>query len=291
MASKGGGAGRGFANGGSFQGGGGSKGGGKGGGKGPFVRTWSNTNNNNINVSTTGGNTTKQISNNNFARKNNLNVARHDDSSLEEKFNVEVVHQSNTGVVSFERSGYLFNVRGALVKCPDGSGEVSALLLYFISLDGSTFRLTYPVECYFFLEISPLHVSKFFHADELDGDVARSFEGRFQNCRASLMTRHDLTEKDHLAGGRAGMKRMIKLTFPNMESMQLASRAIVPIVASNKKYQTGAVSNLNDPMDAVIGIYEHDVQLVVRAMIDKDLRFEPVLIVIFFWKLDLFCFI
>ncbi|KAF4695117.1 hypothetical protein FOZ60_005854 [Perkinsus olseni] len=208
------------------------------------------------------------------------------DVTLEEKFGIEILQENE------ERIGYLFNMKEtiappkiAAVNMDQDADQtevvdISALLLYFIQKDGTTFRATYRYRPYFLVDINP-QISNYDYMLEVLG---RRFE--HQKVNISTVLRHNLAAVDHLAPNK--MYKLIKCEFPNTELMNDARRALERILKANKlrvshmdhlddndPFKDGGMSNAAagaDPMDSIIGLFEYDLIHTVRTSIDNSIR-------------------
>jgi DNA polymerase epsilon subunit 1 len=197
-----------------------------------------------------------------------------DDVALEKKFSIDILGSGDP------RIGYLFNMKQSAIQCDDENTHISALLLYFVQLDGSSFRASLAFRPYLLVDVLPqFGVS---NLDSLADLLGRKYES--SGVVTELVQKDDLEMPDHLTGRK---HTFIRLNFPNTESINEVKRSLQEIVKGNNTRLRGstliqdadefddqprAPAGGTDPLDYISGLFEHDVSLINRASIDLEVR-------------------
>jgi len=134
--------------------------------------------------------------------KSNENVRRKPGDevrTLEDKFGVHILEPGSN------RDGYLFNYRQTAHYDKENGRELTALLLYFITLQGDTFRSTFVYRPYFLLRCYPGANFEM---------IASSLRERFayERIHVQIIQKEDLTMEDYLSGKK---RTLLKLSFDN----------------------------------------------------------------------------
>tara|TARA_B110000208_G_C11798052_1_gene440554 strand:+ start:251 stop:6238 length:5988 start_codon:yes stop_codon:yes gene_type:complete len=119
--------------------------------------------------------------------------------------------------------GWLLNMRTTSIVDLDGS-ERSALDLYLLQQDGSTFKATLRYSPYFYLDIKKEHVK----------EVTALLERKFGPLLDGIvpLAKVDLDMPNHLSGL---LHIHLKLSFRNTEDLYSVKRDLLPIVIKNRR--------------------------------------------------------
>lgn len=159
------------------------------------------------------------------------------------------------------------------------SGQViSVVNCYFMCQDGSMFKAQVDYSPYFYLQVT----------DGMEMEVDAWLRRKFPTGLRDVETveREDLDLKNHLSGLK---RKLLKISFWNVEQLVALRREISPIVNKNRnrKDSTGAYAadllpdrfarkegreRLAEAPDALVDIREYDVPYHVRFAIDTDVR-------------------
>eukprot|EP00878_Enallax_costatus_P014648 GHUV01015324.1.p1 GENE.GHUV01015324.1~~GHUV01015324.1.p1 ORF type:complete len:660 (+),score=216.28 GHUV01015324.1:148-1980(+) len=171
-----------------------------------------------------------------------------------------------------DKLGWLLNFTTTSFEDKDTGQTMSAVDCYFQCQDGSMFKARVPHAPYFYLMVK----------DDCERDVEvwlrRKFESRIREVEVVL--KEDLDLKNHLSGLK---RKLIKVSFYNVQQLMDVRREVSPIVAANNKRSTmvdaaAVLAAGNDggrPKDVVeclVGMREYDVPFHVRFAIDTDVR-------------------
>ena len=153
---------------------------------------------------------------------------------------------------------------------------ISCVSCYFMCQDGSMFKAQVDFAPYFYIIVKEGMES------EVDSLVRRKLEGGLRD--SVILDREDLDLKNHLSGIQ---RKLLKLTFYNIDEMMLAKKEFYPVVARNKargdvtsayallheqQEQRSGRDRFQDAMEGIIEMREHDVPYHVRFAIDTDVR-------------------
>jgi len=182
--------------------------------------------------------------------------------TLERKFDIDILQPGE------KRVGYLFNMKTSRHYDENGR-NLSALLLYFLQRDGTTFRASFLYRPYFFVQINSrenMATMKDILADRFAND------GVF----AEVIEKEDLDLEDHIVGRS---RRLIKLSFENIEGANRARNNLQKEMRQKRKVETFSFDNPNQKgsksssaMDSIEQLYEYDVDYVNRVCIDKKIN-------------------
>ncbi|CAO1425761.1 unnamed protein product [Diamesa tonsa] len=174
-----------------------------------------------------------------------------------------------------ERTGYLINMHSTEILDHDKK-LVSALDLYFMTMNASRFKVSVVYQPYFLV----LPRQDAIH--EVQNFLQRKYGG---TSKIEIVQKEDLEQPNHLIGLK---QNMIKLQFANNNSLQKVKREINLAVKKNRereknntfymkmlssslgpsKADGGGFSLNQDYMDQILDIREHDVPYHVRVSID-----------------------
>ena len=192
------------------------------------------------------------------------------------------------------RTGWLFNLVASSSINDDLKVEQSAVDLYFIENDGSTFKATFNYKPYFYIGIN-----KDSNQVEMESFLLRKFEGLLESVGS--IGKEDLELNNHLSGL---LKTYIKLSFYNINDLNSVKRTLMSKVFYKRSSNTALTSNretyqsaledtsglglgtihglegisapkevkTTDYLEWIVDIREHDVNYVVRASIDNGFR-------------------
>jgi DNA polymerase epsilon subunit 1 len=120
------------------------------------------------------------------------------------------------------RLGWLFNMCPTVVE--EGGVELSAVELYFLQQDASTFKARYIYMPYFYVGLSD---SRFCT------DVANLLSRRFSDQRmvVEMADKEDLDLANHLAGHQ---QRYLKLKFNNVGDLMEVRKQLMPMIEENQ---------------------------------------------------------
>ena len=168
------------------------------------------------------------------------------------------------------------------------SGRIVAVVnCYFQSQDGTMFKAQIEHAPYFYLQIR--------HGLEMEVDswIRKKYSGLLKDVE--IVEREDLDLKNHLSGLK---RRLLKISFWNVEQLVSVRREITPIVERNREKQegteayntlasdvnehphdlkkphsgSGARDRMQEYADAIVDMREYDVPYHVRFAIDRDIR-------------------
>ncbi|GAB4815178.1 hypothetical protein N2152v2_002224 [Parachlorella kessleri] len=178
-----------------------------------------------------------------------------------------------------DKLGWLMNLNASELEDKESGKRVSCVSCYFMCQDGSMFKAQVEYSPYFFLQVKDdLEM-------EVDSYLRRKFEGAIKDVE--VVFKEDLDLKNHLSGLR---RKLLKLTFWNMDTLNQVRREVAPIVGRNKRRKEGTSAyaalstaqqptakkagkeRLQDALDSIVDMREHDVPYHVRFEIDCDVR-------------------
>jgi DNA polymerase epsilon subunit 1 len=176
--------------------------------------------------------------------------------------------------------------------------ERAGLDLYFLSVNGSTFKATVLYDPYFYILAIPpgrngMNSSNLFANDEehsvffetIISNLMRKYES-FGLKAAIVVQKQDLDAPNHLGEVGSKGRSMIKLTFDTVEQLMAVRKEIQPIVLENQRRKKeeelnpnfGFVQNgleygmMKDPLKYIVDMREYDVPYLVRVCIDLGIR-------------------
>ncbi|PRW20477.1 DNA polymerase epsilon catalytic subunit A [Chlorella sorokiniana] len=178
-----------------------------------------------------------------------------------------------------DRLGWLMNMNQSQKVDKESGQALSCVNCYFMCQDGSMFKAQVEYAPYFYLQIKDdLEM-------EVDSWLRRKFEGALKEVE--IVHREDLDLKNHLSGLQ---RKLLKLTFWNQDQLMQVRREIQPIVSRNRYRRDGTSAyqllaeqqrptaakagkeRLQDALESIVEMREHDVPYHVRFAIDTDVR-------------------
>jgi len=180
-----------------------------------------------------------------------------------------------------ERLGWLMNMNSSQRLDKETGKVISCVSCYFMCQDGSMFKSQIDFFPYFYV------IVKEGMEAEVDALLRRRLEGRLKD--SEIVEREDLDLKNHLSGLK---RRLLKLTFSNMDDLVGAKREIAPIASRNRargeqaatyamlhgnqqgdnSRSKGIKDRFQDALEGIHELREHDVPYHVRFAIDTDVR-------------------
>ncbi|GAX75625.1 hypothetical protein CEUSTIGMA_g3069.t1 [Chlamydomonas eustigma] len=180
-----------------------------------------------------------------------------------------------------DKLGWLMTMSQSCLEDKDSSQVLSAVDCYFMCQDGDMFKARVGFSPYFYIQVSDDQEA------EVEGWLRRKFEGMIQST--DMVMREDLDLKNHLSGLQ---RKLLKVSFYNSQQLAEVKREVVPIVSRNRAkskttaaysnltrvggagrdQQLGAAVQLQDVLDSIVDLREHDVPYHVRFAIDTDVR-------------------
>ncbi|CRK94685.1 CLUMA_CG008185, isoform A [Clunio marinus] len=195
-------------------------------------------------------------------------VSRENDA-IDSKYGFDRVKDGN------ERTGFLINIHSTEVLDADRR-LVSALDLYFLTMNASRFKVSVIYQPYF-LVLPQQH-----QLHEVMTFLQRKFGG--QAAKIEAVVKEDLDKPNHIIGLK---QNMIKMSFTNTNMMNKVRLEINRVVKKNKEREktntfymkllsttlAGSSNNEQNPdfMDFIMDIREHDVPYHVRVSIDLQI--------------------
>ncbi|EFN52544.1 hypothetical protein CHLNCDRAFT_26745 [Chlorella variabilis] len=178
-----------------------------------------------------------------------------------------------------DRLGWLMNMNQSQKVDKESGHAFSVVNCYFMCQDGGMFKAQVEYAPYFYLQVKDdLEM-------EVDSWLRRKFEGALKEVE--VVQREDLDLKNHLSGIQ---RKLLKLTFWNQEQLQQTRREVQPIVSRNRYRRDGTSAyqllaeqqrpaaakagkeRLQDALESIVEMREHDVPYHVRYAIDSDVR-------------------
>lgn len=261
----------------------------------------------------TGGNAVSQVTEEQERSQHRMELKlkkRAQDEALDERFGFHrYCHSSSSrGESRVSRRGWVFNILPTTVPSGGTSSTASdavastgperaGLDLYFLSVDGSTFKSTVLYDPYFYILAIPpgrngMNSSNLFANDEehsvffetIISNLMRKFEA-FGLKAAIVVKKQDLDAPNHLGEVGSKGRSMIKLIFDTVEQLMAVRKEIQPIVLDNQKrkkeeelnptfgfVQNDMEASLKDPLKFIVDMREYDVPYLVRVCIDLGIR-------------------
>jgi len=183
-----------------------------------------------------------------------------DQVTLERKFDIDILQPGD------KRVGYLFNLK--VSRHYDESGRMlSALLLYFLQRNGTTFRCTFLYRPYFFVQIS---------SKQSVATMKDILADRFANegVFAEVVDKEDLDLEDHIVGRS---RKLIKLSFENVDGMSKARNNLSREMRQKRNTESFSFDAPDkgkavSAMESIEQLYEFDVDYINRVCIDKKIN-------------------
>jgi DNA polymerase elongation subunit (family B) len=197
------------------------------------------------------------------------------DQAFDERSGYSRIVSSEIGTTP--RIGYLFNMLPCSLVGEDQL-ERSALDLYLLQQDGSTFKATIAFEPYFYIVMAS-HTSE--REREVVSVLERKFEGLVSSAPingergVSIVEREDLEMPNHLAGHK---RRLVKMRFRAQTDLMKVRRELTKTIESNLVLVNRGVNleeeaaDTGDVLRLLCELREHDVAYYTRAAIDLDVR-------------------
>eukprot|EP00884_Botryococcus_braunii_P021811 jgi/Botrbrau1/8313/Bobra.0081s0002.1 len=173
-----------------------------------------------------------------------------------------------------DRLGWLINLNATTIEDKETTQNVAAVNCYFISQDGSMFKAQVQFRPYLYLQV------KVDMEQEMDAYLRRKYGVNI--CDVEVVEKDDLDLKNHLSGLR---RKLLKVITWNQQQLNEIKRELLPIIRRNRSKsattdayssfgggESGNSHRLQDALDALVDIREHDVPYHVRFEIDCDIR-------------------
>ncbi|KAJ4762241.1 Dna polymerase epsilon catalytic subunit a [Rhynchospora pubera] len=171
-----------------------------------------------------------------------------------------------------KRLGWLLTFSPSSWEDEDTGKIYSCIDLYFVSQDGSTFKVKYKFKPYFYA------ATKEEMELEVDGYLRRRYEGQIADIEA--VEKEDLDLKNHLSGLQ---RKYLKLCFDTVQQLMRVRNDLLHVVERNKEkidaaeafesiYTTKRNERTLDYANSIIELREYDVPYHVRFAIDLDVR-------------------
>ena len=174
------------------------------------------------------------------------------------------------------RTAYMYNMYSTSIY-DDNSLEHSAIDMYYIQHDGSTFKACIIYEPYFLIQINGTHSTTI---NECESFLIKQYSEYI--VRIEHIDKINLSLNNHLIGIT---QLYLKLLFHNEDSMKYVRKQLMPVIEQNKLDETKNQlhHNTNDHMNQrkkrrdeilynIIDIREYDISYEQRVAIDLDLR-------------------
>ncbi|EDQ91191.1 uncharacterized protein MONBRDRAFT_15015, partial [Monosiga brevicollis MX1] len=181
-----------------------------------------------------------------------------------------------------DKLGWLINMQPTSFRDTETGQVKSAVDFYFLEEDGQRFKATYPYSPYFLLRAGT--------EGEVDQYLKRKFDKHI--AKIELVDKEDLDLDNHLIGLK---QPYLKLTFNNVQDLQLTKSKISPIIKQNRSRQADEehfahaqalassgtteidtvakaderLKHVDDVMDSVLEMREYDVPYHMRVCIDN----------------------
>lgn len=203
------------------------------------------------------------------------------DNSIDERFGFR-------RMTAGSELGWLINMQPTLIKDPVTDELKSALDLYFLHMDLTSFKVAVPFSPYFYVCVSnPAHIK------DVEFELRHTYESFVESVE--LIEKEDMDMKNHLSGKKAVF---MKVSFPTVQALVYVRNKLMPFVNRNKEraklaskaydFQTspyfrsgdndGANSAGGDPSSTnnwtswIEDLREFDVPYYVRVSIDLNIR-------------------
>ena len=139
------------------------------------------------------------------------------DNAIDERFGF---HRMTSG----SELGWLINMQPTLIKDPETEELKSALDLYFLHMDLTSFKVAVPFSPYFYICVSSAA-----HIKDVEFELRRTYEKFVQGVE--LVEKEDMDMKNHLSGKKAVF---MKVSFPTVQALVYVRNKLMPIVNRNK---------------------------------------------------------
>ncbi|TVU12159.1 hypothetical protein EJB05_45789 [Eragrostis curvula] len=170
------------------------------------------------------------------------------------------------------RLGWLLTFAPSSWEDEDTGKIYSCVDLYFVSQDGSTFKVKYKFRPYFYA------ATKDKMELEVDAYLRRRYEGEISDIE--IIEKEDLDLKNHLSGLK---RKYLKLQFDTVQQLMRVRNDLLHVVEKNEEERDAAeafetihgvkrVERTQDYINCIIDLREYDVPYHVRFAIDNDVR-------------------
>ncbi len=174
--------------------------------------------------------------------------------------------------------------------------ERAGVDLYFLGVDGSTFKSTVLYDPYFYIIANPpakngvgslsfsgLEEDQSVFFETIISSLLRKYEALGLKS-VTVVKKHDLDALNHLGEVGSKGRSMLKLSFDTVDQLMSVRKEIQPIITKTQKREKEAAQNPTfgiqhgvsvgsvDPLSTIIDMREYDVPYVVRVCIDLNLR-------------------
>ncbi|KMT05520.1 hypothetical protein BVRB_7g176430 [Beta vulgaris subsp. vulgaris] len=198
--------------------------------------------------------------------KKQQQLVRSAEEELESKLGFDVFTEGDT------RLGWLLTLSSSSLQDQDSRNVYSCVDLYFVTQDGSSFKVKYKFRPYFYAATK----------DNMETDVEAYLRRRYENDIANIeiVEKEDLDLKNHLSGLR---KTYLKISFNTVQQLMSVKNDLLRVVDRNKtKFEAAQAyesiitgkgqQRHHDFMDCITDLREYDVPYHVRFCIDNDMR-------------------
>uniref|UniRef100_J3LD65 DNA polymerase epsilon catalytic subunit n=1 Tax=Oryza brachyantha TaxID=4533 RepID=J3LD65_ORYBR len=170
------------------------------------------------------------------------------------------------------RLGWLLTFSPSSWEDEDTGKIYSCVDLYFVSQDGSTFKVKYKFPPYFYAS------TKDKMELEVEAYLRRRYEGDIADIE--IIEKEDLDLKNHLSGLK---RKYLKIQFDTVQQLMRVRNDLLHVVEKNEEdlnaaeafesiYGVKRVERPQDYINCIIDLREYDVPYHVRFAIDKDVR-------------------
>ncbi|XP_062219147.1 DNA polymerase epsilon catalytic subunit A-like [Phragmites australis] len=170
------------------------------------------------------------------------------------------------------RLGWLLTFSPSSWEDEDTGKIYSCVDLYFVSQDGSTFKVKYKFRPYFYA------ATKDKMELEVEAYIRRRYEGEISDIE--IIEKEDLDLKNHLSGLK---RKYLKLQFDAVQQLMRVRNDLLHVVEKNEEELDAAeafetihgvkrVERTQDYINCIIDLREYDVPYHVRFAIDNDVR-------------------
>nr|CAD1820134.1 unnamed protein product [Ananas comosus var. bracteatus] len=209
-------------------------------------------------------------------RRERFGAARNASSKQKIRLGAEEVIESKLGFALFtegeRRLGWLLTLAPSSWEDQDTGKIYSCVDLYFVSQDGSTFKVKYKFRPYFYA------ASKDNTELEVEAYLRRRYEGRITDIE--IAEKEDLDLKNHLSGLH---RQYLKIQFDTVQQLIYVRNELLHVVERNQAkldaaeafesiYNVKSRERPQDYFDCIVDLREYDVPYHVRFAIDNDIR-------------------
>ncbi|KAF0934637.1 hypothetical protein E2562_026131 [Oryza meyeriana var. granulata] len=173
---------------------------------------------------------------------------------------------------SERRLGWLLTFSPSSWEDEDTGKIYSCVDLYFVSQDGSTFKVKHKFPPYFYA------ATKDKMELEVEAYLRRRYEGDISDIE--IIEKEDLDLKNHLSGLK---RKYLKIQFDTVQQLMRVRNDLLHVVEKNEEelnaaeafesfYGVKRVERPQDYINCITGLREYDVPYHVRFAIDNDVR-------------------